>query len=717
MEEQITHKSPIYEEFCSLVNKADKKFTRIKNLPYHGRARYESCFHKAFDVYTKLWKLQQEKRSELMEAGLKRWVVGEIASRIAQLYYGQYIRTSDANYLSDSQMFYKAILDRGYFKEGYLQNCELSSKQLKCLARSLIVCLVSNRRDIMVYTLNQLKLFLAECKQSLQLCCKSHSLVNWEGRSLWKLVSVRLSDADAVKGVEVTAQKKILRLTTVTGDDGDESLLVVAADGPRHDRGWVFDSGTTLHGADYNNWKRVVKEIDKFLKVDTDFMNLRPLRYSPILDTSPNSLPEVVSFVGKRGLKLQEAILSSYHQNEVKLTDLTVDTFRMLQCLEWEPSGVLYKPKRWNRNGAKSNDIGILQQMEDLTLLDLTLPPNLRKAILYRPTATYIIAVLATMCVELPPDGVLLVYLSASGKVGNPSPLPSHSGNPTERTVGNFQVHDMASKARYSFSSYQHDIPTTSYGQIQGAQENNLADCLWMGPHENGGLNCIYPSDIIPFTRRPIFLVIDSDNSQTFKAIHGQEKGEPSVMLLSPITPISNVGSAIDFARPQRGSQFTMFLTTPLQAFCYLLGYTESTIKMDVYNKAQKLLTSLLKEWGLILATSETLNPVWAQVLCDPFLWRLIVRFIFCRAVIALYALTYNNKELLPDCLPQLPLSVDPMSTTSQTAIMRIANIFDATNHFKFSDGIKLPETDEEASISPNTTDEHFDTADEHFVN
>lgn len=32
------------------------------------------------------------------------------------------------------------------------------------------------------------------------------------------------------------------------------------------------------------------------------------------------------------------------------------------------------------------------------------------------------------------------------------------------------------------------------------------------------GLNCLYPCDFVPFTRRPLFLVIDSDNSEAFKA-------------------------------------------------------------------------------------------------------------------------------------------------------------------------------------------------------
>jgi len=32
------------------------------------------------------------------------------------------------------------------------------------------------------------------------------------------------------------------------------------------------------------------------------------------------------------------------------------------------------------------------------------------------------------------------------------------------------------------------------------------------------GTNNLYPGDLIPFTRKPLFLIIDSDNSHAFKA-------------------------------------------------------------------------------------------------------------------------------------------------------------------------------------------------------
>lgn len=62
----------------------------------------------------------------------------------------------------------------------------------------------------------------------------------------------------------------------------------------------------------------MIQEIVRFLKADTAFMNIRPLRFSLVLDCHPDSLPHVSTSVAKRSLRLRDAILSSYHHNEVR---------------------------------------------------------------------------------------------------------------------------------------------------------------------------------------------------------------------------------------------------------------------------------------------------------------------------------------------------------------------------------------------------------------
>ncbi|CAL5398254.1 unnamed protein product [Camellia sinensis] len=570
---------PVSETYWSLVDKADKKFSKIRDLPYYERNRYDTYFYKVFKVYTQLWKFQQENRQKLVEAGLKRWEIGDIASRIGQLYFGQYMRTSDASYLSESYIFYEAVLTREYFKDGLFQDLNLANKQLRFLARFLMVCLVLNRREMVYQLVNQLKLLVDECKRTFQ-------------------------------------------------------------------------------DTNFKEWKLVVQEIVKFLKVDTAFMNIRPLRYSLVLDLHPDLLPHVAA--ARRKLRLRDAILTSYYPNEVKFSELTLDTFRMLQCLEWEPSGSFYKSSGAPSSGTATNIAqngapgpSRINYSQDIT--DPTLPPNPRKAVLYRPTVTQFIAVLSTMCEELPSDGVLLIYLSASGS--DTSGSLNHSSR-----------------------------------QGEGDSLSDLTCGLHIGARGNGGLDCIYPCDFIPFTRRPLLLVVESDNSTAFKAINGAEKGEPAALLLSP--------SSSSIMPHPNGSLFTRFLTAPLQAFCLLLGISGSDSETDTCNKAENLLSSLLNDWGMTLAASDTLDPVWAQVLSDPFLRRLLLRFIFCRAVLTRYAPTFNKKEFLPECIPCLPEAVLPLAATSQTAILQIANLFGATNSFIFSEGITLPESNDESMLS-----------------
>lgn len=119
-------------------------------------------------MYTQLWKFQQENREKLVEGGLKRWEIGEIASRIGQLYFGQYMRTSEVNYLTESYVFYEAILSREYFKEGLFQDINLANKQLRFLARFLMVCLVLNRREMVHQLVKQLKVMVDDCKRTFQ---------------------------------------------------------------------------------------------------------------------------------------------------------------------------------------------------------------------------------------------------------------------------------------------------------------------------------------------------------------------------------------------------------------------------------------------------------------------------------------------------------------------------------------------------------------------
>ncbi|KAL0308776.1 UNVERIFIED_CONTAM: protein SCAI [Sesamum radiatum] len=440
----------------------------------------------------------------------------------------------------------------------------------------------------------------------------------------------------------------------------------------------------TFQETDFKEWKLVIQEIVKFLKADTAFMNIRPLRYSVVLELHPDCLPHVMD--AKRKLRLRDALLCSYHPNEIKFSELSLDNFRMLQSLEWEPSGSFYQASMASSSGtgsgaSQNGASGPSRVNQDIT--DPTLPPNPRKAILFRPAVTHFMAVLGTVCEELPSDGILLLYLSASGNSSNPMSSPSRTGASigySENIIRGFQFPSINSD---SSSTY----PITT-GYDSPDHSGCTADCLHIGPRGHGGMNCIYPSDLLPFTRRPLFVVIDSESSKAFKAMSGAEKGEPVALLLSPATSLPL--PAVESSRLPSGSLFTSFLTAPLQSFVLLLGFTGSDIEKDLYSKAENLLQFSLNKLGSSLAAADNLDPVWAQILPDPFLRRLLLRFIFCRAVLSLYSPSFNKIEFHPECMPCLPEVMSPMNSTCQTVVLQLANLFGVTNKFLFSEGIVL---------------------------
>ncbi|KAI3506501.1 hypothetical protein L1887_28862 [Cichorium endivia] len=576
--------------FRGLVESAERKFAKVRDAPSYGRGP-NHYFPKVFKAYMKLWDYQQKNRSKLVESGLQRWEIGEIASRIGQLYFVQYMRTSEARFLLESYIFYEAILNRGYFEGSSfkaLKDRGLRFKELRFYARFLLVSLILNR---------------------------------------WEMVKLLLDRFKAL----------------------------------------VDDSKAQFPDTTFKEWRVVMQEMVRFMKVDSAFSNTRPLRYCAMFDSHPSSLPYVARFHAKKVLKLRDALLMSYHRNEVKFAELTIDTFRMLQCLEWEASGSFYQKQtvEFHENGT-SNDQSVTSGLIDINLVadmtDPSLPPNPKKAVLYRPSATQLLAVLASICDELPPESVMLIYIAASGDSGQ-----SQTTIPHKQVSGSVRT---SSKLN------------TVHENLVNGKGNPSESSVWLGPTRSAGSNNLFPGDLIPFTRRPAFFIIDSDTSHSFKVLHGAERGEPAGLLLSPLRPTFKSQSSADMS--QNGSQFTLFLTAPLRACWQMFGLTFSDDESDVMEDAESIVSSAFAEWETILCTSTTLDLVWAQVLSEPLLRRIILRFIFCRSVLTCFRRREENDEYVPVCLPQLPDSVSPNSGIVQSAVMRLAEHLKVSHCFRF---------------------------------
>ena len=63
-------------------------------------------------------------------------------------------------------------------------------------------------------------------------------------------------------------------------------------------------------------------------------------------------------------------------------------------------------------------------------------------------------------------------------------------------------------------------------------------DCLGVciSPPTSSGADesWLYPEDLLPFTRRPMFLIVDASNSRVFTVLQEQQRGYPVCCVLSP---------------------------------------------------------------------------------------------------------------------------------------------------------------------------------------
>ncbi|KAJ1566687.1 hypothetical protein HK096_000681, partial [Nowakowskiella sp. JEL0078] len=133
--------------------------------------------------------------------GLKRWEIGEIASKIGQLYYHYYLRTSETNYLYESYVFYEATRERQYFREVIeSKNQVLVIKKLRYYARFIVVCLLLNRGEMIKILMSELTTLVDDYKRTF----------NPSDSNEWAIVISEISTF-------LEAEKK-LGLTSVEGD-------------------------------------------------------------------------------------------------------------------------------------------------------------------------------------------------------------------------------------------------------------------------------------------------------------------------------------------------------------------------------------------------------------------------------------------------------------------------------------------------------------------
>ncbi|ELP92990.1 hypothetical protein EIN_051550 [Entamoeba invadens IP1] len=137
----------ICDQYLKLCEKSSLLFSQLYETSFLGEG-WRPLYQRTFTTFAKLWKLQQTYRSALEngKAKFKRYDVGEIAAKIAQLYYHYYLRTSETQFLIESSTYYQEIKKHNYYKEDSLiQRSFVLQRTLRFHARFLLVCLLTDK--------------------------------------------------------------------------------------------------------------------------------------------------------------------------------------------------------------------------------------------------------------------------------------------------------------------------------------------------------------------------------------------------------------------------------------------------------------------------------------------------------------------------------------------------------------------------------------------
>ncbi|XP_014285736.1 protein SCAI isoform X2 [Halyomorpha halys] len=543
------HERKIVLEFCHLLDKSKNLFNGLRDLPQYGHKQWQTYFGRTFDVYTKLWKFQQQHRQILdTKYGLKRWQIGEIASKIGQLYYHYYLRTSETNYLNEAFSFYSAIRGRAYYSRASKEDrSDLMVKKLRYYARFIVVCLL----------LKKMKL---------------------------------------VRDLVMELDKQIVDYTSTYEPD------------------------------DQLEWSLVLDEIKSFIKADGIVSVLHADSNTIVLShrLSPLTTPPVEKST-IMNLSLQEIVIIGNCSDQVKFSELTMDMFRMLQTLEREPQedynhlydspapGRVPFEKSYSVSSAKGG-VGypamvMCQENGDRP----SKRENPHKYLLYKPTFSQIMVFLASGFKELPANGALLLYISADGCFGS-TKHPEDMG---------------------------YDLGGVVTNSKREADHSNKK-----GAHTKD-MHCLYPGDLYPFTRKPFFVIVDSDNSFVFQHLP-RYFGQPLVILMSPQDIPPNFHE-----QQHNGNLFTMFLHSPLTAFCYICNITN--VPIHHWERCQSFIDRFVTEASRLLTRSR-IDPVYLQFFGDDFLRLLVLRYVFCDIALHLHR-SFKSRHLRPRCHPALPES------------------------------------------------------------
>ncbi|KAI8647743.1 hypothetical protein BD408DRAFT_407738 [Parasitella parasitica] len=662
-DEEAIRNQKLVEEFQYLLEKSQSLFSGLRDLPPTGSHRqWRPYFEKTFEVYTKLWKFQQTHRSILENKsnyGLKRWEVGEIASKIGQLYYHYYLRTSETNYLHEAYVFYEAIHERQYFKDILeVKNSALMIKKMRYYARFIIVCLLLNKDENVRQLITELEGLIEEYTKSFKP----------PDAKEWQMVLEEISTF-------TEAEKKLVPINLDRTPDKIEHRL--SANIPERNIAGV-PKLKLQEAILVGNYQKQIKFSELTLDM---YRMLQSLEREPfVLHPSATTAAKNKSTETSEILK-EDTTATTTSANPAAASTTNTNT----------TAAAATRPTGASTNAVSASHI-------QTTSEKMSKRSNPHKYLLYRPSLSQLLVYISTAFKDTSDNSALLLYLSADGCAYPDQTAPGYRGGvitsqrnkPTTgtdrsastNTVTNANTASAASStiangalsstgtaappsatlggaaantnptsgtmAASTINSNSSAVPNTSVTNTKEATNIQPAD-IHHGHIALPSVHCLHPADLIPFTRKPLFLIVDSDHSTEFKGMPNVFD-QPVMCLMSPVEYPSSVQD-----KSEIGSLFTLFLHTPLLGFCSVSDI--GNLDQQKWDECVRKIGAMEKAIGDLLITDSNVDKHVKRFMLDDFLYYFIVRFVLC-GIFLRYHSSFKDEKSFPSSSPSLPESV-----------------------------------------------------------
>lgn len=260
---------------------------------------------------------------------------------------------------------------------------------------------------------------------------------------------------------------------------------------------------------------------------------------------SPRRLPpKLIVSPPNRKSNLGCLILCSSRSQGVKFSELSLDGFRMMLTFERELG-----------SGGKSATEKSAS--------------NPLKYILYRPSVSTLLQYISSAQKEAREATGLLLYISADGDKS-------------------FSMRGNQESAR----------PYSKGGIILRAEsKQEPAGSLYVAKDN------LYPDDLLPFLRRPLFLIVDSENSAAFTALSSTIFGAPVLILASPARQLPGL-----LEPEQAGSVFTLFLSDPIAAFCFVVS--RQVMTSAIYQELLLIASAMFDKLNSVISSMSDLRTL-----------------------------------------------------------------------------------------------------------